>query len=362
MPSQAAAAHAASRALARLAAETSRSAPRYSALAQMAAADPLTVTLLVGVPPNRLSGGTLWLAALQYVAGQQWPGGPSLPAVGDATALEAYREFVRHHQARLEYLIRTRQVQVNDVTTSAVVTRCLQELSRDWPIVLCEFGCGAGALLRLDQYRYRFEAPDGAVEFGGGSTTPVIACQLAGGEDIATIRSWRQPAIAWRRGIDLIVPRFDDDERRWLLSCLPIDHVGRREMLNGVLAELASDPVEIVRGDAVDLGPIVAAEAPSEAHLVILTAGLMHSLGSRHREFARELIALSSRRAVSWIAVEPDARTTRQALAACGVVASGAHPVPAGDILVAMATLSDGHARLVGSGTTRREPRMISFR
>ncbi|WP_168200376.1 DUF2332 family protein [Protaetiibacter larvae] len=238
-----------------------------------------------------------------------------------------------------------RRVQTNEPARSIPVRVALGRIPG--PIALIELGASAGLCLLVDDYRYRFRAPDGVHEQGTGG--PVLEATV----DARELVPAALPDIAWRAGIDLApLDVRDPGHRRWLAASLPPDHPGRRERLAAALATAAAHPPRVVAGDALTALPALAAEAPAEATLVVASLGTAVYLPPADRERLLPLCTELGARAITFEAraAIPAVRDRWAALAADGrvdpaagfVLALDGEPIaegaPHGDRLLAVRT------------------------
>jgi hypothetical protein len=99
----------------------------------------------------------------------------------------------------------------------------------------------------------------------------------------------RLPTVAWRRGVDVHpLDATDPAIARWLDALIWPEQHERRGRLRAALAVLRRHPVELVAGDALELVPALAAEAPRDATLVVMHSSVMAYLSYAEQErFAR---------------------------------------------------------------------------
>lgn len=125
----------------------------------------------------------------------------------------------------------------------------------------------------------------------------VIECAATG-----VVPPTRLPKVVWRAGLDLNpldVKRPADVA--WLEALIWPEHAHRRTRLHAAAAIVAADPPRLVRGDLVDDLPALAAEAPSDATLVIFHTSVLYQVEKPRREaFVQTVRKLNGH----WIAVE----------------------------------------------------------
>ena len=95
----------------------------------------------------------------------------------------------------------------------------------------------------------------------------------------------RMPDIRWRAGIDLApLDVTNEADLAWLDVLVPPEQSERRDWARAAAAIAASDPPLLVAGDAIDALPALAAQAPTDATLVILTVGTLVYLPFAERQ------------------------------------------------------------------------------
>lgn len=165
--------------------------------------------------------------------------------------------------------ILSRSTQTNEAARCAVLLPFLAALLQ--PLALVEVGASAGLCLLPDRYSYRYDNGT-ALDPVGGPSGVVIACQL----DQGISPPQRMPEVVWRVGIDLSpVDVNNQDEGAWLDTLVWPEHVERRERLHRALALARRDPPRVVRGDLLEVLPGLAAQAPSNATLVIFHSAVL---------------------------------------------------------------------------------------
>ncbi|MEO7191451.1 MAG: DUF2332 domain-containing protein, partial [Vicinamibacterales bacterium] len=189
----------------------------------------------------------LFFAAVQYLCGPA-----SMPATPGELA-----HFVSAHAGDIARLMEQRRTQTNEVGRCAVLLPALPL----GPLALLEVGASAGLCLLLD----RFCCDYGEAKAGDTSSTVRCSCVTVG-LDISAVA---MPAIAWRRGLDLApVNVRNDDDVRWLLSCVWADHPLRRERLSAAINIARDNPPKVMAGDLVHDLERAVHDAPIDAHLV----------------------------------------------------------------------------------------------
>lgn len=257
-------------------------APTYDRLARAVAADPAAAACVLAARPGQ-QHPNLFLAAAHLLLGDE-----IRTLDGDE-----FLQWARANAGRLAPLCASRLVQTNEVRRTSCLVPGLAHVARtsEQPLALVEVGSAAGLLLAFDRYRYEYRfPPDGTVAATAGDPlSPVlVACDL---------RNSRIPpvdlheAVAARVGIDLApVWPGDADATDWLRALVWPDHPDRRARLDAALALVESDPVPLVRGDALDLLPEVVAAYGNDVTPVIFHHATMLHLDRPAAERFRDLI------------------------------------------------------------------------
>ncbi|WP_353807743.1 DUF2332 domain-containing protein [Agromyces sp. SYSU T00194] len=241
-----------------------------------------------------------------------------------------WREWLLGHWHEVADATRTRATQTNEPRRCAVLLPPLARI--DGPVALLEVGASAGLCLYPDRYAYRYD--DGPVL---GDSDVLLECTTSGPVPVPE----RLPEIVWRAGIDLAPLSVDDaDDMRWLETLVWPEQHERRERIRRAIAIARREPPLLVAGDGRQRLRALAAEAPTDAALVVFHAGTIVYLGRDERAaFADEVRALVAERAgTRWLSLEgqgvtpgvqPDGTTasSRFALADGGrlVALAGAH-------------------------------------
>jgi hypothetical protein len=237
-----------------------------------------------------------------------------------------WREWVLAHWSFVAAEMLVRATQTNEPRRCAVLLPVLAQI--EGPIALLEVGASAGLCLYPDRYSYRYyngAASDGRrVDPADGPSTVLLECETTGNPPTPP----RMPDIVWRAGIDLNpLDLRNDDDVLWLETLIWPEQTERRERIRAAIDIVRADPPRIVRGDAVDTLLSVAAEAPADAHLVVISSAaivyLMPEQRSRFIELVQSLDA-------TWISNE-GAGIVPQAAAA----AEGRMPPVIGELLLA---------------------------
>ncbi len=254
--------------------EVVATSPLYAAICRAVADRPDVLSLLLGATGGQRRPNLL-LAAVHYLLLQGGDGELAryYPSLGgtrrpDAACGELFAEFALAHRVEVEALIRSRRIQTNEVGRCTGLLLALGLLAE--PLALIDVGASAGLNLNLDRYGYDY-GEHGCLT--GEEAAPVLRCQVRRGQPPVPAHI---PRICWRVGIDLApLDPADAATGRWLDALIWPEHIERRQTLRQALAVARRHPVEVRCGDAVELLPVVVAEAPKGATLVVTHANTL---------------------------------------------------------------------------------------
>ncbi|WP_327032326.1 DUF2332 domain-containing protein [Micromonospora ureilytica] len=232
--------------------------PTYERLAQAVARDDDLLALLDGLPPAKRQPNLLFGVV-------RWLGGP----VDDPVTLH---DFVVTHWPAVEAELLIRATQTNEAGRCAVLLPVLAALPQ--PLALLEVGASAGLCLYPDRYAYRY----GDHQVGSGA--PILECAADGLVPPAGV-----PQVVWRAGLDLNpLDVTDPHDVSWLDALIWPEHAHRRARLRAAAAAAAADPPLLVRGDLVDDLPALAAQAPTDATLVVFHTSVLYQVPPPRRD------------------------------------------------------------------------------
>jgi len=168
------------------------------------------------------------------------------------------------------------------------------------PLALLEVGAAAGLCLFPDRYSVSF---DGAtpVNPSDGESTVLLTTTTSGAVPIPAVL----PNVVWRAGLDLYpVDVTNDADMNWLVTlCWPEQHE-RRARIRAAIDIARQDPPTIVAGDAVEALAALAAAAPKDATLVIISAGVLVYLPPADRERFETLALQQVASGARWVSLE----------------------------------------------------------
>ncbi|QDU31394.1 hypothetical protein ETAA8_65510 [Anatilimnocola aggregata] len=253
----------------------------YFNLAHAVAAKEELVAFLSPLPviqPN------LFLAAIQYLAGQEW-----MPK--SAKELEV---FVQRRGVEIATLMKLRRTQTNEVGRCAVLLPALP----DGPLALLEVGASAGLCLLLDEFYYDY----GDTKIGIPESPVRLRCQTQGVLPLPE----KLPQVVWRAGLDLApVNLRDQTDARWMSSCVFADHVERQQRLQAAMDLGRRREVKVHQGNLVtDLRQLIDI-APDHAQLVVFHSAVLSYVSPQERNiFASNMADASRARDIIWISNE----------------------------------------------------------
>ena len=255
--------------------------PRYEHLARVVASDDDVVDFISRMPviqPN------LFFAAVQFLTGPD-----DMPR--DVDTLSA---FVQSHREDVEQLMRARRTQTNEVGRCASLLPALPE----GRLALLEMGASAGLCLGLDNYSYDY----GDVRVGDDGSSVRLVCAVSGAPPIPDAL----PEIVWRAGLDLApVDLTNDDDVRWILSCVWPDHPERRKRLAAAVEVRRGSGLIVRRGDIRTGLSALIDEAPPGVQLVVFNSAVLCYLDAEGRSRVAATLAEASRtRDIVWITNE----------------------------------------------------------
>jgi hypothetical protein len=245
--------------------------PLYEQLANEVARDQPTLEFLSELPrpkqqPNLLFG------SVRY-------------ACGTPDGWESFRYLLNANRQQIRKIMLNRRTQTNEPARCATLLPILALLPQ--PLALLEIGASAGLCLIPDRYAYWYNrkihiAPSSQV----GLVPPIFSCQANAETPVPN----RNVEVVWRAGLDLEpISLQDGDGVAWLEALVWPEEDDRLSVWRQALAIAREAPPKIMQGDLrVDL-PALAAQAPSQATLVIY-----HSAVLAYIESAAERMALAN--------------------------------------------------------------------
>ncbi|WP_438352291.1 DUF2332 family protein [Microbacterium sp. CJ88] len=261
--------------------------PLYAEWAAGVAADPTVQEVLGRIPATRRQPPLVFAVTRML-------GAPE-------AAYPVWAEWVRAHADAVVGECGRRSIQTNEPLRCAALLPALTLV--EGPIALLEVGASAGLCLYPDRYSYRYDTPDGPVVLDPVEGPSPVLLHAA----LERVRPPALPDVVWRAGVDLHpLDAADPDDRRFLGALVWPGEAGRVERIVAALDVVAADPPRLVAGDATDPAVLraLAAEAPTDAALVVTTPGVMPHIPREGRDrLIRTIRDLGAR----WITVDPPA-------------------------------------------------------
>jgi len=204
----------------------------------------------------------------------------------------AFREWLVAHWPLVRSEASHRLTQTNEARRCAVLLPALAAI--DGPIALLEVGASAGICLYPDRYSYSYDG----VELHPAAGASSVLLESSTNGPVPT----RLPQIVWRAGIDLApLDAASPYDRHWLETLVWPEQHARRDLLRSALDIVAADPPQLVAGDVTDALAQLAARAPHDATLVIVSSGVLVYLVRAERDrFAEAVSGLDA----TWVSLE----------------------------------------------------------
>jgi hypothetical protein len=207
----------------------------------------------------------------------------------------AFREHVVANWNAIAAEILLRYTQTNEARRCAALLPALAAIPG--PLALLEIGASAGLCLYPDRYSYRYDG-GARLDPDDGPSAVLLESTTSGGMPVPT----RLPRVVWRAGIDLHpLDVRNAEDARWLETLVWPEPGERVQRLHAAIDIVRSSPPRIVEGDALDALASVAAEAPPDATLVIITSGtLVYMVRADRQRFAAQVEETGAR----WVSLE----------------------------------------------------------
>jgi hypothetical protein len=210
-------------------------------------------------------------------------------------AYPQWRTWLLEHWDAVRSQALVRATQTNEPRRCALLLPVLAQIGG--PLALLEVGASAGLCLYPDRYSYLYDGVH-RVDPQDGPSTVLLECATTGDPPLPT----ELPDIVWRAGIDLNpLDLAKDDDTTWLETLIWPEQHERRARIRAAIEVVRADPPRIVRGDAVDALPALAADAPADVTLVIVSsAAIVYLMPEPRARFIELVQSLDAR----WISNE----------------------------------------------------------
>lgn len=234
---------------------------------------------LLGLPREKQQPNLL-LAATRY-------------AVGFPKTSVDFAQHVLEAWDDIKPIILSRSTQTNEPGRCACLLPVLAQFEE--PLAIIEVGAAAGLCLIPDRYGYNY----GRVRLPASEKeAPVFPCKASDQTPIPLTR----PKIVWRAGLDLNpLDVCKDEDMDWLKTLVWPEHTDRLSRLEAAIAVAKQEPPNIIAGDLLDATEALAAQAPSDARLVIFHSAVLNYVAP---EVRKEFAALVNDIGAEWLANE----------------------------------------------------------
>ncbi|SIS43716.1 DUF2332 domain-containing protein [Salimicrobium flavidum] len=219
--------------------------------------------------PNLLLGAVhfLLLKGSDHELKEYYPSIVEIPK-RDSELLQVFKEFCREHHKEIEYLLRHKLVQTNEVRRCAylfpIFSYIYQQTGK--PLSLIEIGTSAGLQLLFDYYAYSYGTAD---VYGNVDSSVHLTSEVREGtvpEHLLT----GVPPVRDRIGVDLNISDLtDEEERLWLKALIWPEHKNRIKNFEDAAKELRKNPLHLKEGDGVTLLSDIAKGISAETSLCI---------------------------------------------------------------------------------------------
>ena len=194
---------------------------------------------------------------------------------------DAFEGFCADHAEQIVHLVRTRNVQTNEVGRCSHLMPAFgvvaQATGQD--LALIDVGAGAGLNLLWDRFDYRYS--DGSA-FGSERSPVRIECESRGAMPRIPARF---PTVSFCVGVDLNpIDLHDDEQYRWLEALIWPDHADRAALLANAREVWLRQPPRVDAGDALELLPALVAKAPVASALCVFHCHALNQFPVEARE------------------------------------------------------------------------------
>jgi hypothetical protein len=222
-------------------------------------------------------------------------------------AFPVFRDFCLSHHAEILELIRKRRTQTNVVRRCTCLLPAFSMVQREsgLPLALIDVGASAGLNLNVDRYRYRYlRGGQEEVAWGRDDARVELEAELRGDGVMPPLAD--ELSVWYRGGIDLNpIDLTNEAELRWLRALIWPEHVERHQRLIAGADELTQSPIDLRRGDAVELLPEMIAETPADAALTVYSTVALYQFPSESRNrFIQQLVQTSHERPIWLVTLE----------------------------------------------------------
>ena len=231
-------------------------------------------------------------------------------AIPDESAFPAFRAFCLAHEAELDPALRSGRTQTCAVHRSAIMLPAIGTLPRvvaaGGRVGLLEIGPAIGLNLRLDHYRYEYDAAGTSIAWGDPAATPVLACELRG----ETPPLPEKFELAARHGLELSpIDVADKKAVRWLRALIWPEHLERGRLQDEAIAVAERVPAEIAAGDATTDLEAAVGRLPTEVPRVVFATVALYQIDEAgHRTIHDALARASVSGPIDFVTMESNGR------------------------------------------------------
>ncbi|HEY9477794.1 MAG TPA: DUF2332 domain-containing protein [Microbacteriaceae bacterium] len=241
------------------------------------------------------------------------------------TGYAKFRLWLQAEWPRVAAEARVRSTQTNEPGRCAALLPLLARLPQ--PLALLEVGASAGLCLYPDRYSYSYNGSHRLDPAAGGSTV-LLSSATTGAVPLPA----RLPDIVWRAGIDLAPLNVRDRaDSTWLQTLIWPEQQERLARIRSAMAIVRAEPPRIVKGDAVERLPDLAAQAPAHATLVVVNSGTLVYLSRLNRQRFADTVRSTGAHWISYegtaVIAEVERRLPQPPATGLFALAENGHPV-----------------------------------
>ncbi len=257
--------------------------PTYEKWASGVATDRAVAELIAALPPIKQQPNLVFAAA-------RWVGAPVGP-------YPQFRSWLLEQWVDVAPVVMSRATQTNEAGRCAVLLPQLHRIPG--PLALIEVGASAGLCLYPDRYSYRYDTGHDVVALdpAGWPSAVLLDCRI---EHAAPPD--RLPDIVYRAGVDLSPIDVRAADLGWLQTLIWPEHDQRVARLHAAAAIAGAEPVDLVKGDLVEMLPALVQAAPAGASVVVFHTAVLTYLEPEHRQRFMNLV--QSMPNVTWLSNE----------------------------------------------------------
>ncbi|MCV6587041.1 MAG: DUF2332 domain-containing protein [Marinibacterium sp.] len=190
-------------------------------------------------------------------------------------------------------IILSRSTQTNEPGRCASLIPGLAQI--EGPLAILEVGAAAGLCLLPDQYGYDYGRAQLCATNG---SAPIFPCKASNQTPIPP----SHPEIVWRAGLDLNpLDVCSDEDMQWLKTLVWPEQTERLSRLEAAISVARRNPPKVIAGDLLEATEALAAQAPSDARLVIFHTAVLNYVAP---EVRKQFATLVKEIGAEWLANE----------------------------------------------------------